>query len=410
MHDMVCGQGETIMLEQTVTQICTENLDSSLFKSNMVLVVGSNEELISFYEKVIPGTVGSSHGTVVTFTLNDETEKLEIDEVKLTLEDYDDKDGMNREEAETKYLEDVVEQLEKVRANLPDENFSKGYTIVFCADCWNMLERKMLLAKTSRKEEVRKDYGCHSSIIERLAKLCNAICKCKNAKLFIFRDEYNTAKYYKNTTAITDLESSCCERVFLSFGNTLNISVLSQELAEYMPGVKPLDVCYNLSGGKIGYIQRIAAVEEETAGPLEKYVLEFIPQHYIEAILFDKSDLSVSVIVDDASGVQKEALDLYTTPEKIISIIDESEDPYGELRGLVSDALDHKQLLEATSVKDPAKRQEKINHYKSPEILEYTDKITTAVSEALIKLLAPPLLGSKRMVMMEEVPEEAVQE
>ena len=221
-------------------------------------------------------------------------------------------------------------------------------------------------------------------------------------KVFIFRDEYNTARYYKNTTSLTDLELSCTERVFLSFGNTLNISVLSQELADYLPDVKPLDICYNLSGGKIGYIQRVVALVDDTMVSLEKYVIEFLPQHYIEAQLSDKIDLSVSVIIDDGVTTQKEPILLYSSVEKITSIINESEDPYDELRALVADSQDHKQLLEVTAIKDPVKRQQKIAKYRSTETVEYMDKFINAVTETLIKLLAPPLLGSKRPIAIIE--------
>lgn len=387
------------MSEQTVTQVCVDTFDSSLIKSNMVLVVGSGEELASFYEHVIPHTLGTQQGTVVAFTLCEATERLAVDETKMEFGEYDGED-VNREEAESKYIEDVVEQMEKIRSSASEDSY-KSYTVVFFSDYWNMLERKLLL-KSSRKFEDGKDYGCHSPIIERLAKLCRMMIKNKNVKVFIFRDEYNTARYYKNTTSLTDLELSCTERVFLSFGNTLNISVLSQELADYLPDVKPLDICYNLSGGKIGYIQRVVALVDDTMVSLEKYVIEFLPQHYIEAQLSDKIDLSVSVIIDDGVTTQKEPILLYSSVEKITSIINESEDPYDELRALVADSQDHKQLLEVTAIKDPVKRQQKIAKYRSTETVEYMDKFINAVTETLIKLLAPPLLGSKRPIAIIE--------
>ena len=387
------------MIEPTVIQINTDNFDINLLKSNMVLVVGSSKELESFYHRVIPSTFNTTQGSVVTFTLCDEVPPLTVNENKFVLSDYDSLELGDREEAESKYLEDIVEYIEKIRVELPDENCCKSYTIVFFADFWNMLERKILYKSNRKLDDSRKDYGCHSPLIERLMKLCLIISKCKNVKFFIFRDEYNTAKYSKYTPVLTDLELSCTERVFLSFGNTLNISVLSQELAEYLPDAKPLDVCYNLSGGKIGYIQKVAAAADETVGSLEKYVIEFMPQHYVEARLIDKMDLNVSVIVDDGvSGTQKESIGLYSPLEKIISIIDESEDPYNELKVLISDGLDHKQLLDATAIKDPIKRQQKITKFKSPEVTEYTEKLINAVTEVLIKLLAPPMLGSKRQI------------
>lgn len=373
-------------------ELCEINAD--MLDSDKVLAVGSCSELNEFYTKVASRVWGDK-GKAVLFALKPEREEADPSELHVLLTDFIHEDE-DRCEAETNYLEEIAQRLENIREELADNGYHY-YAIIFAADFWNMLERKVL-GRSSKKCDDKKDSSVQYTLVEKIIKLTTLITRNKNVKLFIFRDEYNTTKYYRNPSILTELELSCQERIFLSFGNTLNITGLSQELAAVKPDtLSALDVCYDLSGGKVGYIYKREIPEECKQTSMERYTLEFLPQHFVECTLIDKIDMTLNIIIDDGvSGPQKESLALYSPVEKIASIIDESEDPYRELYEIVLEAVDHKQLLDATAIKDPVKRQMKIAKYKSAETQEYIQKMVTAVTEVLIKLIAVPQIGSKR--------------